>query len=55
VEISLLVIVNMIELQDLAMSALGGAKGKGKGRAMDLDDEDAVILPYVTPGPYKGR
>lgn len=30
------------------MSAFGGAKGKGKGRAMDLDDEDPVILPYVT-------
>jgi hypothetical protein len=45
----------MIGSQDLAMSALGGAKGKGKGRAMDLDDEDAVILPYVTTCLYRGR
>lgn len=31
------------------MSALGGVKEKGKGRAMDLDDDEPVILPYVAP------
>ncbi|KAI5455500.1 hypothetical protein NCC49_000308 [Naganishia albida] len=32
-------------LEDLAMSTLGGVKEKGKGRAMDLDDDEPVILP----------